>query len=149
MNPEARFMHPKSLCLGLAGFGTPEILTRSETQRARKLVSPISELVQTTPKLELYLQEPRTLKEEGKLVFMGSLAGWADSPKSTEKNPPDLGQLMTFFHCYNRMKETRNGEHLCHYAQVSTHMKRSRKLQKRSGVLHSYFFYLTVCLQCS
>lgn len=78
MNPEARFTCPKSLCLVLAGFGTPGILTHSETQGARRLVGPISELVQTPPKLELYLQEPRTLKEEGKLVtFLTTYYGFS------------------------------------------------------------------------
>lgn len=55
------------------------------------LVGPIAKLAQTPPKLELYLQEPRILKAEGKLVtflttYYGfSLAGLADSPKNTEK----------------------------------------------------------------
>lgn len=148
MNPKVRFMCPKSLCLVLPGFGTPEILTHSEG--ARMLVGPIAKLAQTPPKLELYLEELRTLKAEGKLVtflttnYRFSLEGRADSPRNIGKKHPDLGQLMTFFHYYNRIKETRNEKHACDYAQVPIHTKRSRKLQKQCFFTQLYFLFESV-----
>lgn len=111
-----------------------------------------SRIAQTPPKSKLYLQAPRTFKESDKLMaflitdYGFSLGGWADSPRNTVKNHPGLGQPTTFFLYYNRIRGTRNGEHLCHCAQVSAHTKRSRKLhQQNVFYIATFFIWKCVC----
>lgn len=104
-----------------------------DARRSRSLVA------QTPLKLKPYLQSPRTFKESGKLMafpitdYGFSLGGWADSPRNTGENHPGLGQPTTFFLYCNRVRGTRNGEHICHCVQVSTHPKRPMKLHQQNG----------------
>lgn len=118
---------------GLWDFGDTNSLRNTRHKDAHRSCSLVA---QTPLKLKPYLQSPRTFKEPGKLMafpitdYGFSLGGWADSPRNTVENHPGFGQLTFFLYC-NRVRGTRNGEHVCPCVQVSTHPNRPMKLHQQ------------------